>query len=157
MPSEVRTLAEGTLRYVQATGSGRVWATGTTPVSGVMGYVQAGMSIQSARTVTTIMERGVPDHHKITEAAPITTTYTFKHTGVIPTAVVGAGASVPMWHFEHRASAVENGTVTGVFHQLIGSVIESINWTENADGNTVQITLKSLAANLFTGSGFLST
>ena len=157
MPSEVRTFPEGTLRMVQASGSGRTWATAATPVSALLGYVQAGMSIQSARTITTIMERGVPDHHKVTEAAPLTLTFTFKHTGVIPTGVTAPGASVPMWHIEHRASAVENGTVTGVFNQIIGCVIESNNWTENADGNTIQLTFKALAANLYTGSGYLST
>lgn len=157
MPSEVRTFPEGTLRLVQASGSGRTWATAATPVSALMGYVQAGASLQSARTITTIMERGVPDHHKVTEAAPLSFSFTFKQTGTIPTGVTGAGASVPMWHIEHRASAPENGTLTGIFNQFMGCVIESNNWTENPDGNSIQLTFKALAANLYTGSGYLST
>lgn len=157
MPSEVRTMPEGTLRFVAASGSGRTWSTAATPVSGLWGYVQAGMSIASARTINTIMERGLPDHHKFGEATPPEWTFSFKQTGVIPTAVTAPGASVPMWHVEHRASAPENGAGTGVFNQLFGAVIISQGWTENADGNVFAVTLRGLAQTLATGSGYLST
>ena len=157
MPSEARTFQEGTLRFVQASGSGRTWATAATPVSGLWGYVRAGMSITSARSIATIMERGNPDHHKFTEATPPEWTFSFLQTGTIPTAVTGAGASVPMWHVEHRASAPENGTQTGVFNQLMGAVIINQGWTENPDGNVFNVTLRGLAQNLATGSGYLST
>lgn len=157
MPSEARTLAEGTLRIVQASGSGRVWATAATPVSALLGYVRPGMSITSARTINTIMERGYPDHHKFGEATPPEWTFSFLQTGTIPTGVTGAGASVPMWHVEHRASAPENGVATGIFNQLHGAVIVNLGWTENADGNVFSMTLRGLAQVLATGSGYLST
>lgn len=157
MPSEVRTFPEGTLRFVQQSGSGRTWATAATPVSGLIGYVRAGQSIASARTINTIMERGYPDHHKFGEATPPEWTFSFLQTGIIPTAVTGAGASVPMWLLEHRASAPENGTQTGIFNQLMGGVIISQGWTENAEGNVFNMTIRGLAQNLATGSGYLST
>lgn len=157
MPSEIRTFAEGTLRVVQASGSGRTWSTAATPNSALFGYVQAGMSVASARTINTMMERGFPDHHKFGEAAPVTVTFTFKQTGTITAWLTASGASVPMLHIEHRASAPENGTSTGVFNQFMGAILESVNWTENADGNTIQMAFRALAANLFTGSGYLST
>lgn len=157
MPSEVRTFPEGTLRVVQASGSGRSWATAASPVSALIGYVQAGFNITSARTVNTIMERGLPDHHKFGEAAPPEWTFSFKQTGTIPSSLTASGASVPMWHVEHRASAVENGPATGVFNQLHGGVVINLGWTENPDGNVFSMTLRGLAQVLATGSGWLST
>lgn len=157
MPSEVRTFPEGTLRMVQASGSGRTWATASAPSSALFAYVQAGVSVQSARTINAIMERGNPDHWKYGEAQPLTVTFTVKQTGAISAFLTASGASVPMVHIEHRASAPENGTLTGIFNQFMGCVIQSINWTENPDGNTIQFTFGALAANLFTGSGYLST
>jgi len=156
MPSEVRTFPEGTLRAVQASGSGTSWATATTPVSALFGYVQAGLSKTSARTVNTIMDRGIPDHHKFGEATPPEWSFTFKVTGVFPSALTASGASVPMWHFEHRASAPENGTQTGVYSQLMGAIVISQNFTENPDGNTIQMTVRGLRQTIGTGSGYLS-
>ncbi len=37
---EVRIMSEGTLRYVQGSGSGRTWGTASAPASGLYGYVQ---------------------------------------------------------------------------------------------------------------------
>lgn len=157
MPSEARTFAEGTLRVVQASGSGRAWSTAAAPVSALLGYVRAGMSITSARTINTIMERGLPDHHKFGEATPPEWTFSFLQTGSIPSALTAVGASVPMWHVEHRASAPENGTLTGIFNQLHGGVVTNLGWTENPDGNVFQMTIRGLAQVLGTGSGWLST
>lgn len=157
MPSEVRTFPEGTLRMVQASGSGRTWVTAATPNSALFGYVQAGKSVQSARTMNAIMERGFPDHWKFGENQPLTVTFTVKQTGAISAFLTASGASVPMVHLEHRASAPENGTLTGIFNQFFGCVIQSISWTENPDGNAIQFTFGALGANLFTGSGYLST
>lgn len=157
MPSEVRTFPEGTLRAVQASGSGRTWSTAATPNSALFAYVQAGKSVQSARTMNAIMERGVPDHWKFGEATPITVTFTVKQTGAISAFLTASGASVPLLHLEHRASATENGAATGIFNQFMGCVIQSIAWTENPDGNTIQFTFGALACTLFTASGFLST
>lgn len=154
--AETRTFREGSLRWVQASGTGRAWGTAATPVSGIFGYVKS-FSITSAQTVTTISDRGTPDHHKVTEVAPIDVSVQFMWTGRSVTAVSGAGASVPMVHLEWRASAPEigNGT-TGDFIQIHGVAMPSLQWTENADGDTVDLKLVALAMNGPTGSGYLS-
>lgn len=155
MPSEVRTFLEGTLRGVQASGSGQSWATGAAAPAFLLGFVQAGMSVVSGQTVSTQMERGAPHHHKITEKAPITLTVTYRLTGAYPVALTSSGASVPMYHLEHRASAPENGT-TGVYSQFYGMALQSRTWTEAADGNTMQETWVGLGCLLATASGYLS-
>lgn len=155
MPSEVRTLSEGTLRFVQASGSGRTWATASAPPSGLMGYIQS-FSIDSGRKITTVMERGIPDHHKFTEASPIKVTFDFLHTASGLGFLTASGASMPMIHLEHRASATENGGGTGVFFQMYGCALESLKFKEAKDGNTISLSFVALAMNGATGSGYLS-
>jgi predicted membrane GTPase involved in stress response len=152
--AEARIFAEGTLRCVQASGSGRTWATASAPTSALFGYVQEGFTFTSGRAVITIFERGVPDHHKVTQKEVINGSFTMQWTGSIPSAVSGSGASVPMWHLEHKAAAPENGG-TGVYHQLHGVVVQSIGFTEGSP-NTVNVSFVALAMNGPTGSGYLS-
>lgn len=154
--SEVRVMMEGTLRFVRQSGSGRTWATASAPVSGLLAYVQS-FSYTSAQTLTTIRERGVPDHHKITEKAPIDVTFQCLFTGQIPTAISGSGATVPMWALEFRASAAEigNGT-TGTYIQFHGAGLQDLKFGEAKEGDTLDFTLRALALNGPTGSGYLS-
>lgn len=156
MGTEVRVMREGELRFVRASGVGSTWATASAPVSGIMGYVQS-LSFTSAQTITTISERGTPNHHKLTERSPIDVTFECLWTGSFPTAVSGSGATLPMWHLEHRASAGEvgNGT-TGDFHQFHGAALISHQWTEAREGNRIALTFRCLAYVGPTGSGFLS-
>lgn len=153
--AEVRVASEGSLWYVQASGSGRTWATAATPVSGLFAYV-SNFKYTSAWTDTVIMERGVPDHHKITQRAPIDVTFDILYTGNIATALTGSGASVPMWHLEHRASAPEigNGT-TGAYYQFIGVALGQHQFSENPEGNSISFTTKALAMIGPTGSGYI--
>lgn len=153
---EVRVYSEGTLRFVQASGSGRTWATAATPASGLLAYCRS-FEYTSAQTVQTVMERGNPDHHKVTQRAPIDVTFRCGWTGGNPTALSGSGATVPMIHLEHRASAAEigNGT-TGVYHQFIGGALISQKLTEGTDENTIDLTYRFLGMQGPTGSGYLS-
>lgn len=160
---EVRIMAEGTLRGVQASGSGRTWATAASPASALYGFVQNGMSLTSAQTVTTIMERGIPDHHKISEKSPIKVTVSqlINHnTGsqtpfIITTA---SGTTVPMQHLEWRISAAEIGAGggTGMYYQFLGVAPESFKITEDSKGNKMDYSFVCLAMTGPTGSGFLS-
>lgn len=153
--AEVRIQSEGTLWFVQASGSGRTWATGGTPPSGLLGYVQQ-FSMTSAQTDTVIMERGIPDHHKITQKAPIDVSFTYLWTGGRPTALTASGASVPMYHLEYRASAPEigNGT-TGFYHQFMGAALVQTQLTEQAEGTQVVEQYRCLAMVGPTGSGYI--
>jgi hypothetical protein len=153
--AETRTQLEGELRFVRGSGSGNTFATAATPVSGIIGFSQS-FSYNSAQTVTTIMNRGIPDHHKVTQKSPVEVTFQCYFTGNYPTGITGSGATVPFFHLEHRASAAEigNGT-TGVYHLFIGAALESVKLSEGAP-NTIDLTYRCLAMVGPTGSGYLS-
>jgi len=153
--AEVRVMAEGTLRLVQASGSGASWATASAPASALMGFCKS-FSYTSAQTVTTISERGIPNHNKITEKAPIDVTFQLLWTGVFPTAASGASATVPMWHLEHRASAAEIAAGSAFYHQFYGGALQSIKFTEATDGNTIDLTYRCLGMNGGTASGYIA-
>lgn len=153
--AEVRTMLEGTLRFVQASGSGRTWATAGTPPSGIFGYVES-FSFTSAQTVTTISDRGIPDHQKITQKAPIDVSFDFLSTGSAFTFLTASGASVPMVHLEHRASAAELISNTGYYYQFMGVAVQSLKFTEGKEGNKISVQGRALAMTGPTGSGYLS-
>jgi hypothetical protein len=153
--SEVRNFSEGELWWVQASGSGRVWATASAPASGLLGYVQAGFSYTSAAKYTPIMERGIPDHWKFTERSPIDLSFTMLSTGGVPAAASGSGASVPMIHLELKHKRPEHPG-SAFYEQFHGVPIESLVFKEAAEGNTIDCKFRALGMNGPTGSGFLS-
>ncbi len=157
--SEVRVMAEGSLWWVQASGSGRVWATAATPASGLVGFV-TDFSFTSAQTITTIMERGVPHHHKKTEAARIEPSFNFLWTGTnaIPSATTGTGASLPMFHLEFKATRNEDGTGagSGFYYQFMGCAFQSSDFKESKEGNNHAYKFAALAMSGVNSSGFLS-
>ena len=156
MANEVRTMQEGILRWVQASGSGTTWATASAPQSGVVGYVQSfSHTNPNAKEYTTIRDRGVKTHHKFMQDPDLEVTFEFLWTGTYayPTATA-SGASVPMFHLEYRASAVENPG-TGYYYQYYGCVMNADNLTENAEGDTVSLTFIPLKINGPSGSGYL--
>lgn len=152
--AEVRVQSEGSLRAVQASGSGRSWATASAPVSGFVGYVRS-FTFTSARTLATIMERGNPDHHKEAARTPIDLTVNFAWTGSHRTPASGSGASVPMDHLEFRASEPENGG-SGRYYQFYGAAQQSIQFTEGESEDTVQIQYRCLGMSGANPSGYLS-
>lgn len=152
--AEVRVMSEGTLRVVQGSGTGRTWATASSPVSGLLAFVQS-FSFTSGQTITTIKERGIPDHHKMTEKDPIDVTFECLWTGAFPSAATASGASIPHFHLEHKAVAGEIGATSGFYHQFHGCALQSIQWTEQAEGNRINLSFRALAMNGATGSGYL--
>jgi hypothetical protein len=154
--SEVKVFAEGSLWWVQASGSGRAWATAATPASGLIGYV-TDFSFSSAATITTIMERGVPDHHKLTERSRIEPSFSMLWTGnhARPTAT-GTGASVPMFHLEFKASRAEDFAGSGHYYQFHGAALQSFDFKEAKEGDNISMKMACLAMNGATASGYLS-
>ena len=61
--AEVRTNFEGSLRYVQGSGSGTSWATASAPVTGLIGYV-TNLTWTSAQDFLVVSDNGVPTHQK---------------------------------------------------------------------------------------------
>lgn len=150
---EARTRREGIFRMVAASGSGRTWATASAPVNHLMGLVRD-FTFSSAQTITTIDERGTPDHHKITSVDPISLTLQFLWTGQFPTGASGSGASVPMFHTEFRAAQPELNN-SGAYMQFHGCAIKSVKFSERVEGNTIDLEMVALAMNGATGSGYL--
>lgn len=152
--SEVRVMAEGVLRIVPASGSGTAWVTGTGAAGVVLGYVQS-FTYTSANTLQTIMDRGIPTHHKETQKNPIQATFTLLSTGIFPTAVSAGGHTVPMYHIEHVQRAPERGAASGFYHQFFGCAVTQRQFTEAAAGNTIAFTTVALGMNGPTASGYL--
>lgn len=152
--AEVRVQAEGTLWWVQASGSGRTWATASAPASGLVGYVQS-FSHTSAANFAQIMERGVPDHHKLVSKSPIDVTFNFMWTGQFTGALTASGSTVPMVHLEYRASAAELGSNSGFYYQYHGAVLTNNAFNEAAEGSTIAQSFRALAMNGPTGSGYV--
>ena len=157
MSREVRTMAEGALRWVQASGTG-AWNTASAAATGLIGFVQAGLAIASAREFATVMERGAVHHHKrIRAAAPeVTFTYLQAVTGNMANPATGSGASTPQAHFELRHTDEELPSVTAQWFQFHNGVMLSRGWTEGENGNQFQETWRFLGMVGPTGSGYLA-
>lgn len=157
--AEVRVMMEGSLWWVQASGSGRTWATATGPASGLVGFV-TDFSFTTGQTITTIMERGVPHHHKLTEKARIEPSFNFLWTGThaLPSAVTGTGASLPMFHLEFKSTRNEDGTGagSGYYYQFMGAAFQSFDFKEAKEGNNIAMKMACLAMSGANTSGFLS-
>lgn len=155
--AEIRTFSEGSLRWVQQSGSGLSWATGTTPPSGLLAFVREGATYNSAQTVITVMERGRPSHQKIVEYAPIDISFDLLllNSASLPNALTASGTTTPMIMLEHRASAAELGA-SGIYHQFYGVAYKGLKFSEAKDGDKDSLTFVALAMTGPTASGFLS-
>ena len=157
--AEVRVMAEGSLWWVQASGSGRTFATASAPVSGLVGFV-TDFSFSSGATITTISERGIPNHHKLTERARIEPSFNFLWTGTnaLPSAATGTGASLPMFHLEFKSTRNEDGTGagSGYYYEFLGCALTSDDFKESKDGNNHGYKFAALAMVGPTASGYLS-
>jgi len=160
MSAEVRVLAEGTFRIVQQSGSGLTWATASAPASGLMGFVQNGMSITSAQKIETIMERGKPAMQKVIESSPIKVAMknliSYQTGKSLPfTMLTASGSTVPMFLGEWKQAAPEIGATSALYYQFYGCAIESLKLTEDAKGDNNDWQFVALAMNGPTASGYL--
>jgi hypothetical protein len=172
MAVEARTLLEGTLRWTQAgSGTGGTvstgWVTASAAQTGLIGYVQAGQNYDRAFNVQTIMDRGIPKHHKIVQQNPIELDFTVLYavTGDWPAMnpfVTASGFSVPMWHFEWKQHDTEVAgkavpfTGTGIYTQFHNATLLSFRPSEADNGNTIAMKFRAIAVVGPTGSGYLS-
>lgn len=156
MSREVRNFAEGSLRWVQASGTG-AWNTGAAAATQLVGFVQAGAAWNSAQTVVTVMERGSAHHHKVTEQPANTVTFTYLQavSAAIAVPAQSSGVSTKQVHLELKGTDTEAPTVTGQYWQFMNCVLESRGWTEDPGGNKFQETWRYLSMNGPTASGYL--
>ncbi len=164
MAQEVRTLSEGTLRWVQAGASGGAssgitgWITASAPSSGLLGYVQAGMTFSRTETYVPAYDRGVPKQfkHTKTEAGKGSFSVLYGVTADYPpTGATASGFSVPMVHLEWRANYTELSPSTGMYWQLHNCVLGSPKFTENENGDVANWDFQFLNWVGPTASGYL--
>lgn len=158
---EVRNMREGTLRWVQASGSGVVWATAATPQSGLFGFIQAGMAMTWGSEYGIVEDRGEPSHNKRVRTTPPTMRFTILEgvTADWPDNVVAtaSGASVPMVHLEFRERRSELPSPSALFYRLHGVPWpQGVTLTEQPEGNTREYVANGLSALVASGSGYLS-
>ena len=158
--SETRTFFEGALRWIQASGTATTaMVTASAAPSALVGYVQAGVKFASARTVTTIMDRGVPMHHKWAGDTPPELTFTVLAgiTANNPALRVGtaSGASMPLLHFEIKSDAPEQGSGSALYYQFRNCTLVSDGWTEAEQGNQIAQTWRAISMFGPTASGYL--
>lgn len=158
MGKEVRVFAEGSLRWVQASAASGGWLTASAPQSALMGFVQAGLKVNSARNVQTIMDRGLPSHHKIVESTPpdVQFTYLLAVTANMANPATASGASTPQVHLELKVTDTENPALTAQYFQFTNCVLVSRSPSEAVAGDQIQETWRALAYVGPTASGYLA-
>ena len=154
---EVRTLAEGALRWIQASGTG-AWNTGSAAVTALVGFVQAGVAYTSAQTVATVMERGSAHHHKVTMQPPGTVTFAYLQAVTANKAAPAqsSGVSTKQVHFELKSTVAEDATVTAQYYQFMNCVKEAEGWAEAENGNQWTETWRYLSMTGPTASGYIA-
>lgn len=158
--NEVKVMAEGSLSLVQASASagnasGNAWATASAPASAVnIAYVD-GFSYTSGRQIATQSNRGIPTHHKFTQADPIQVTFNVRWTGAFTGLATASGATMPLAHLEFRANDADDNS-TGAYYQFHLAAFQSDAFTENADGDTLAFTTVAVGMIGPTGSGYLT-
>lgn len=157
MAREVRTFAEGALRWVQASGTG-AWGTASGAATALVGFVQAGTNFNSARNVATVKDRGVPHHHKNLGQEPVEVTFTYLQavTANMANPATGSGVSTPQAHFELRHTDAEVAAASAQYFQFQNGVMLSRGWTEGEEGNQFQETWRFLAMVGPTASGYIA-
>ena len=172
---EVRTQYEGELRWVEASGTApNAWQTASAIAtaedtaawaarSGLIGFVQAGLGFTKANTFVTILDRGIPKHHK-TQGYPanevaftvlhgITADYPSANRAVGPSGSMGP--SVTLYNLELKQRVEEVATGTGLYYQFYKGAIPSQAFSEAEAGDTIAFTVRFLGMSGWNNSGYL--
>lgn len=172
---EIRTHYEGELRWIEASGTAaNAWQTasavptGTGTASwaartGLVGYVQAGLSFTDAKGFVTIKNRGIPTMHKTQGPEPIEVAFTVLHglTAQYPSANTAIGPSAlgvsrPQYNFELKMREEEIATASGMYVQFYKGVVPTQAFSEAEAGDTLAFTVRFLGMSAYNSSGFLA-
>jgi hypothetical protein len=147
---------EGSLRWVQASGSGSAWATASAPTSGLIGYV-TNLTFTSAQTMNVISDNGIPTHTKLGDRQPIPLSFDVQWgvTAQYPYPGTASGTNVALVHFELRYSAGEGQAGSGMYLMFMGAAKQSQAFTHAAPANTMTWTYTCLGMLGPTASGYL--
>ena len=156
-PREVRTYAEGSLRWAEASGTGG-WVTASGAPTALVGFVLPGAVYRSARTLAAVLERDVPHHHKLLSNDPIELQFAYRQavTANRPNPATGSGATVPKVHFEIKTLIQESPTFTAHYFQFEQCAKIAEGWMETPQGSVWTETWRALSMTGPTGSGYLS-
>ena len=129
---EIRTHYEGELRWVQSSGLGTSWVTASAAGTGLIGFVQAGLSFTETKTFATVKDRGIPKMHKYQGYEPVEVAFTVLHglTAQYPNPATSSGVSTPQIHMELKQRIEEVATGTGMYVQFYGGVIPTKAFSE---------------------------
>lgn len=154
---EIRTFREGELRWVQASGTAG-WATASAAATGLVGYVQAGISTTEQWNYVTITDRGIPMMHKFQGKNAPEVSFTVKYgiTAQYPPMITASGVSTPQIHLELKMREEEWATGSGMYYQWHNCVLMSKQFTEAEDGNTLALSYRALAVSGSNASGYLA-
>lgn len=157
MSREARVFAEGALRWAQASGTG-AWNTASGAATALVGFVQVGARFASAANMATVMDRGLPHHHKKLGAAPIDVTFTYLQsvTANMANPATGSGVSTKQAHFEVKINDDESPTLTAQYYQFMNGIMISRGWTEAEQGDQFQENWRFLSMTGPTGSGYIA-
>jgi len=158
--NETKVQDEGSWSIVQASASGgqasgNAWSTASAPPSAVNWAYVDGFTFSSARQIATQHNRGVPTHHKVTRKDPIQLTVNLRWTGAFMGIVTASGATMPLVHGEFRANDADDNS-TGAYYQFHSMALQSMQFAENQEGDTLALTYVCLGMNGPTASGYLS-
>lgn len=153
---EIRVMREGSLWLVQASGANPTgWQTGANPPSALLGFVQS-FGFTSAMNLVTPTDRGIPMHHKDAGRNPIDVNVQFLWTGTFPQAASAAGGgTMPIWHVEYKATEREAGAGSARYYQFFGVAQQQMQFTENAEGDTIALTFRALAMSGANTTGYM--
>jgi hypothetical protein len=145
--SDVFNMREGILSWVSASGNSNAWATGASSPSGSAIAFIRDFTFGSGQTINTVMNRGVPNHHKIVDAQPISVSFTYGYSGL---------SGVPHYpvHLEFKLrNPITDASAYFHFHN---SFRTTHDFTENAEENTLADAFVALGMTHATASGYLS-
>ena len=153
---EARNALEGTLRWVQASGSGSSWATASAPASRTLGFVE-NFKFTSALQRDVIMSRGRASHHKLVSVGPIPVSFDVLYavTADWPSPATASGSTTPMVHLELKMTAPEVAALTGIYYQFYGWPINSLDFSETTPANRLSFQGQALGMSGANASGYL--
>ena len=157
MSREARVWREGELRWVQSSGTG-AWKTASAAVTGLIGFVRAGLAAEEAWNYVTVAERGTPHHHKLVATNPVEVRFEvlFGSTASYPAPATASGVSNPQIHLELKMRDEEVATASGIYFEWCNCVLLSKGFGEAEEGDTYGFTYRALTQVGPTASGYLA-
>ena len=150
--SIVFNLADGHFGLVAASGISGGWVTAASPPYSASPLLYfEGLSVTSARQVTTVMDRGVPAHHKVTQRNPLQLSFSYLHTG-------GPGIPLMLLHSQFAADAEDLSYSTIAqrdFTYFTHCIVANQDLAEQPENNMVNVTMHALTM-FHTGTAYLA-